>query len=1036
MKKSLVFLASAGLLFVTGCKGGTTSGSVPPTSQDKPSASEKKEETISFEKDTYSVNPKDKVVIKENVEGVTYSFQGGTPEGVTLNSKTGEIDFDAFSNPIPEKVYIATYNGKNATTLVKFVRQQEKPVLTFLNVSEYLVDGDAATCSAKTEKGREYAVSYSLKEDISGISINAETGRVSFSSSVADGTRFVVVAESQGETKEKGFVVRKDHIITSDSEVILEKGSKEDAYFALNFNGNTTAEAETERADVKLVVDGVIQEVNGFSYDKQTKTVKLPALYLSTLASGEHNFKVTTKRNTVALSLAIADKIIYNAEDFGSIFEPDYSKETPSFKENSLSGYYALGCNIDLSSYISAKGDWAPIGAYNDGVYDVPFSGTLNGNGYALTGFSSSGMAPVNGLFGRNTGTIKNLKLQGAIATVKSWSGALVGNNSGTIENVILDVSLRNDGQNATGVLCSVNHGQIQNCFSVNGQVKGNLDPSLSWKQSGLLVGLNETDGSIKNCFALGEGQIFGYSNNSEVTTETAGKVFATLEERKAYDYSSLPSRYFMLNENDLPSLKTLSIPHTPGYFEFAALPEYALKGDSIPLSRNIKPEEREAEYNTYVTYSIEGEAYGAKIVDKSLSLAEVSVPKEGATLSIKATLKLDEYGVDITANATILVYDSISGLVISNTEDVIAAGDTIKLTTATTPRSTLEASFTATTSVAWKSCYFTLAGNKLTVKDDCPDGLDIKVTASAIGETAEKTFTVKKLTAVKGSNAIHYGNDASDFAYTIDGISDTISSITMDGKIIQSSEYTLNGNTLSLKKTSITESDVQHTIKVVDSNSNVYRLFATLTSEDKVDEAWLNNCFGADGYKKIDSREDFNKYFAVDGQGHADLVNNRARSAVYALTCDLDFTGVDFHAIGNGLDGSADGGVIFNGQFYGLNHVIKNVTIQKDVSSWCDGFFRQIGGEGIQAIVQDINFENCTISKAGGNFTGVLSAFAGDSAKIRNINAFGCSVVSGDDTPFNHQTALGGLVGKSWSNNIKYCTYNGYNINRVGQKN
>ena len=112
------------------------------------------------------------------MEGVIYSFQGGTPEGVTLNSKTGEIDFDAFSNPIPEKVYIATYKGKNATTLVKFVRQQEKPVLTFLNVSEYLVDGDAVTCSAKTEQGREYAVSYSLKEDISGISINAETGRV------------------------------------------------------------------------------------------------------------------------------------------------------------------------------------------------------------------------------------------------------------------------------------------------------------------------------------------------------------------------------------------------------------------------------------------------------------------------------------------------------------------------------------------------------------------------------------------------------------------------------------------------------------------------------------------------------------------------------------------------------------------------------------------------------------------------------------------------------------------------------------------
>lgn len=1035
MKKSLIFLASAGLLFVAGC-GNTTE---PNESSKDTATNTEGVTTLAFEKDSYTINPKDKVTVKGALNGVTYAFQGGTPEGVTLNSTTGEIDFDAFSNPIPEKVYIATLNGKTATTIVKFNMQQEKPVLTFMNNSEYLVDGDVVLCTAKTDKGREYAVSYSLKSEIEGITINEETGRVSFSDKVADGTTFTVVAESQSETSEKGFIVMKNNIIFSDGDVILEKGSSESATFVLNFNGNTAAENETTAEDVKLLVDNVIVEVNGFKYDKETKRVTIPASYLSTLSTGEHNFKVTTKRNNVPLSLTIADKIIYQAEDFETIFAPNYTEATPTFKEGSLNGYYALGCDIDLSAFISEKGDWAPIGAYMEDTngYDVPFAGTFNGNGYTISGFSYKGsMAAVNGLFGRVTGTVKNFTLKGGIENVKSWSGAVVGNNKGTIENVIADVSLVNEGQNATGVLCSVNHGLIQNCLSINDRVVGNLNPDLSWKQSGLAVGLNETDGTIKNVYALGEGQIFGCSNNEQVTVDSCGKVFATLDEMKAFDFAALPSHNFSKEENKLPTLKTLSISHTPGQFAFAALPEYALKGDSVPLSMVIKPIERQAEYNTFVTYSIEGESYGAKIVDNSLSLTDINVPTEGATLSLKASLKLDQYGVDMTASASILLYNAIGGLTIANTNDTIGAGDTLELLTATTPSSSIEATFSATTAPAWKSCYFSLKGNKLSVKDDCPEGLEITVTASAIGETATKTFTVKKLNTFANNNVIHYGKDASDFVYTITGIADTIKEVTLDGNVVASTEYSLADGAFALKSTAFSEKDTQHVLKITDNNDKIYRAFATTTTEEKVDEAWLNNCFGADGYTKISSMEDFNKYFAVDGAAHAEMADNFGRSKVYALTADLDFTGVAFNAIGKNLHGE-ENHALFNGQFYGLGHSIKNVSIATEGSSWTDAFFCQIGGKGIKAVVKDINFVNCNITKAGGNFSGILSAFVGDSAEIRNINAIDCSVVAGDYTTFNNGgTSLGGLIGKSWSKNIKYCTFNGYNINMIGLTN
>lgn len=1025
MKKSLVFLASVGLLLV-GCGNNT----VP---SDKVTATENGTEVTSvhFEKDSYQVNPGDKVAVKENVTGVVYSFQGGTPEGVVLNASTGEITFDPYGAQIPEKVYIATYQGKSVSTKVSFLMKEELPVLTFLNPSDYLIDGDSILCEAKSEKGREFAVSYSLKEAVEGISVNAENGKVSFSASLQNLTPFTVVCESKGVTKENTFYAMTADIITAENEVILEKGKTEDAFFTLDFKGNDKATKE----DVKLLVEDKRVDVEGFDYDPETRTVKIPASYLSTLSSGEHSVKVTTKRNAVSLSLAIADKILYQAEDFETIFGADYSGTVPAFKENSLSGYYALGCDIDLGSYIKEHG-WNPIGAYSEGdtpetTYDVPFSGVFNGNGYELKNFTYTAVGAVRGLFGRVSGTVKNLRLSGSIESVFSWSGGLVGNNKGTIENIILDLGLTNEGQNATGVICSVNHGYIQNVVSLSENVKGNIDPSLSWRQSGILIGLNETDGTVRNVYGIGEEgeQLIGYSNNSEVTNENCGKLFTTAEELKAFDFASvLPGRYFSVEEN-LPVLKTLSVSHTPGYFEFNALPQYALKGAEIDLSMKVLPSEREEEYNKKVVYSIDGENYGAVLEGNKLNLSNINVAEGGNTLSLKATLKLDEYGVDLTRETSILLYNSIGGLRITNQETGIDAGTSLAITTATTPESDIVVDFTAASEVSHDSVYYSMKGNVLSIRQDAPEGLVVTVTANAVGETATKSFTVRKLHTFVGNNLVHYqGEENQDFVYTIEDLSG-ISSLTYDGKELASEDYSFADHKVTIKADAVSEKGVQHDIKLFSTDSKAYQLYAAKEDSEKVTMDWLLNCFGSDGITRIATAQEFISYFPVDGGVHTDKADNFKRGKVYVLTADLDFTGIDYHPAGYNLLGE-ENSQIMSADFYGLGHSIKNVNINYESGIWGGGFFTQIGAEGQNTKFQDITFENFTFHTGGGNFDGGLCGFLGDTAIIHHVSFYQSDIVIGESTPSkNGGIYVGGLLGRNFGKHYSYCVYNGYNI-------
>lgn len=207
-----------------------------------------------------------------------------------------------------------------------------------------------------------------------------------------------------------------------------------------------------------------------------------------------------------------------------------------------LAGTYTLGNDIDLS------GGFAPIGSSTN-----PFTGSFNGDGHTITGFSdSSTTASALGLFaeigtggqvsnltlfgvqlaggstggvgalaGINQGTVTDVTAEDGNVSGGSATGGLVGDNGGTI--IGGGTTLGVTGNGVTGGIAGTNSGSVSGTYalgSVSGPEAGGLvgDNSGAIKQSyasgavnatgggavaGGLVGSNGAGGSIDNSYAV-----------------------------------------------------------------------------------------------------------------------------------------------------------------------------------------------------------------------------------------------------------------------------------------------------------------------------------------------------------------------------------------------------------------------------------------------------------------------------------------------------------------------------------------------------
>ncbi|WP_426056732.1 YDG domain-containing protein [Janthinobacterium sp. PSPC2-1] len=174
--------------------------------------------------------------------------------------------------------------------------------------------------------------------------------------------------------------------------------------------------------------------------------------------------------------------------------------------KNALSGKFVLGANIDATVTSTWNGG---LGFTSIGTTSVPFTGQFDGLGHVITGLNSSttSAAGAAGLFGSNTGSIRNIGLVAPviaanIASTQGNAAALVAINSGTISNAYVSGGSVTVTTGAIGAgLVGLNSGTISDSYnSSKVSVVGNYD---FWM--GGLVGNTTKTSTIINSYNAGE---------------------------------------------------------------------------------------------------------------------------------------------------------------------------------------------------------------------------------------------------------------------------------------------------------------------------------------------------------------------------------------------------------------------------------------------------------------------------------------------------------------------------------------------------
>jgi len=152
---------------------------------------------------------------------------------------------------------------------------------------------------------------------------------------------------------------------------------------------------------------------------------------------------------------------------------------------NGLNRHYKLGNDIDLIAYITSRTDWGTSGWEPIGTQHNPFTGSLDGDGYAVIGLWINRSTTNNaGLFGyTQNASFKNLG-------VEISSGGIIG---GVYVGGLVGRQVANGGD-----------ASIINCY-VTGDVTATGMDSLAGGLVGMQNGLSSSVNSITNCYATGD---------------------------------------------------------------------------------------------------------------------------------------------------------------------------------------------------------------------------------------------------------------------------------------------------------------------------------------------------------------------------------------------------------------------------------------------------------------------------------------------------------------------------------------------------
>ncbi len=154
--------------------------------------------------------------------------------------------------------------------------------------------------------------------------------------------------------------------------------------------------------------------------------------------------------------------------------------------------------DIDLNEELN----WTPIGSI-----DHPFAGTFDGKGHKIMNLNITTDEEYQGLFGCNTGTIKNVGIESGTLKVGPRSGGIVGRNTGIIESCYnkADITCENCWESGIGGVVgnTLDGSLVSKCFN-----EGNINSDAKGEASGAggVVGYAEGKKNvvIQFCYNIG----------------------------------------------------------------------------------------------------------------------------------------------------------------------------------------------------------------------------------------------------------------------------------------------------------------------------------------------------------------------------------------------------------------------------------------------------------------------------------------------------------------------------------------------------
>jgi len=314
------------------------------------------------------------------------------------------------------------------------------------------------------------------------------------------------------------------NIVLKNGDAVLKEGIDFTVSYSDNINMSNSA---------KVIITG-LGNYNGSRTD--TFSIVSAGVY-ATIFEGEG-----TEENPYLISSPedlkkLADKV--NSEVYGQKY---------SFRDK----YFVLTNDIDISGYEN----WTPIGTSGDFGTFSAFCGTINGQGYTISGLKITGdISGYQGLFGHLYGDISNLTVEGNInadaGNEAVHVGGICGENFGDITNCISKVNINiNSDRNISeytektiGGISGRSFHPIINCINW-----GNISIDSIYAYAGGIVG--GQGGNIIGCQNYGDisspsdtaGGIACYNIDNMIGCYNVGKVTDSKvneSDSKLYDYNS-----------------------------------------------------------------------------------------------------------------------------------------------------------------------------------------------------------------------------------------------------------------------------------------------------------------------------------------------------------------------------------------------------------------------------------------------------------------------------------------------------------------